>query len=37
MNAAGRGLAAFRIFAGLVLFANGVAKLFEFRTIEIGP
>jgi uncharacterized membrane protein YphA (DoxX/SURF4 family) len=33
----GRGLAAFRIFAGLVLFANGVAKLFELRTIEVGP
>jgi uncharacterized membrane protein YphA (DoxX/SURF4 family) len=37
MNAAGRGLAAFRIYAGLVLFANGVSKLFEFRTIEVGP
>jgi uncharacterized membrane protein YphA (DoxX/SURF4 family) len=33
----GRGLAAFRIYAGLVLFANGVSKLFEFRTIELGP
>lgn len=32
-----RGLAAFRIYAGLVLFANGLAKLFEFRNIEIGP
>jgi uncharacterized membrane protein YphA (DoxX/SURF4 family) len=32
-----RGLAAFRIFFGLILFANGLAKLFEFRTIEIGP
>jgi uncharacterized membrane protein YphA (DoxX/SURF4 family) len=31
MNAVGRGL------AGLVLFANGLAKLFEFRTIELGP
>jgi uncharacterized membrane protein YphA (DoxX/SURF4 family) len=37
MTAAGRALAAFRIYAGLVLFANGIAKLFEFRTIEIGP
>jgi uncharacterized membrane protein YphA (DoxX/SURF4 family) len=34
---AGRGLAAFRIYAGLVLFANGVAKLFEFRDIDVGP
>jgi hypothetical protein len=37
MNAIGRGLAAFRIYAGLVLFANGVSKLFEFRTIDLGP
>jgi uncharacterized membrane protein YphA (DoxX/SURF4 family) len=37
MNGAGRALAAFRIYAGLVLFANGLAKLLEFRTIEIGP
>jgi uncharacterized membrane protein YphA (DoxX/SURF4 family) len=36
-GAAGRGLAAFRIYAGLVLFANGVAKLFEFRDIDVGP
>jgi uncharacterized membrane protein YphA (DoxX/SURF4 family) len=34
---AGQGLAAFRIFFGLILFSNGLAKLFEFRTIEIGP
>ena len=33
----GRGLAALRIFFGLILFANGLAKLFSFRTIEIGP
>jgi hypothetical protein len=33
----GRGLAAFRIYYGLVLFANGLAKLLEFRTIEVGP
>jgi uncharacterized membrane protein YphA (DoxX/SURF4 family) len=32
-----RGLAAFRIFFGLILFSNGLAKLFEFRTIEVGP
>jgi uncharacterized membrane protein YphA (DoxX/SURF4 family) len=32
-----RGLAAFRIFFGLILFANGLAKLFEFRNIELGP
>jgi uncharacterized membrane protein YphA (DoxX/SURF4 family) len=37
MNGAGRALAAFRIYAGIVLFANGISKLFEFRTIEIGP
>ena len=37
MSAAGRALAAFRIYAGVVLFANGIAKLFEFRTIELGP
>ena len=33
----GRGLAAFRIFFGLILISNGLAKLFEFRSIEIGP
>jgi uncharacterized membrane protein YphA (DoxX/SURF4 family) len=32
-----RGLAALRIFFGLILFSNGLAKLFEFRTVEIGP
>jgi len=32
-----RGLAAFRIFVGLILFANGLAKLFEFRAFELGP
>jgi uncharacterized membrane protein YphA (DoxX/SURF4 family) len=37
MTGAGKALAAFRIYAGLVLFANGVAKLFEFRTIDVGP
>ena len=33
----GKGLAVLRIFMGIVLFANGVAKLFEFRRIEVGP
>jgi uncharacterized membrane protein YphA (DoxX/SURF4 family) len=32
-----RGLAAFRIFFGLILFSNGLAKLFEFRTVDVGP
>ena len=33
----GRGLAAFRIFMGLILLTNGLAKLFEFRQISVGP
>lgn len=33
----GKGLAAIRIFFGLILFANGLAKLLDFRNIEIGP
>ncbi len=33
----GKGLAALRIFMGLILFANGLSKLFGFRNIEIGP
>jgi uncharacterized membrane protein YphA (DoxX/SURF4 family) len=33
----GRGLATFRIYAGLVLFSNGLAKLLDFRNIDIGP
>lgn len=33
----GQGLAGLRIFMGLILFANGLAKLLDFRTIEIGP
>ncbi len=33
----GKGLAALRIFFGLILFTNGLAKLFSFRNIEIGP
>jgi uncharacterized membrane protein YphA (DoxX/SURF4 family) len=36
-SAVGRGLAAFRIYAGLVLFANGVSKLLDFRNIDLGP
>ncbi len=32
-----RGLAALRIFFGVILFANGLAKLLEFREISIGP
>jgi uncharacterized membrane protein YphA (DoxX/SURF4 family) len=36
-NVLARGLAAFRIFFGLILFTNGLAKLFEFRDIEFGP
>jgi uncharacterized membrane protein YphA (DoxX/SURF4 family) len=32
-----RGLAAFRIFFGLILFTNGLAKLLEFRNLELGP
>ena len=30
-------MAALRIFVGLILFSNGLAKLFEFRNIDIGP
>jgi len=30
-------LAAFRIFFGLILFSNGLAKLFSFTEIFIGP
>lgn len=33
----GKGLAALRIFFGIIFFANGLAKLFSFRNIEIGP
>jgi uncharacterized membrane protein YphA (DoxX/SURF4 family) len=32
-----RGLAAFRVFFGLILLSNGLAKLLSFRTIDIGP
>ncbi len=33
----GKGMAALRIFFGLILFTNGLAKLFSFREIDIGP
>ncbi|MDQ3608261.1 MAG: DoxX family membrane protein [Actinomycetota bacterium] len=33
----GKGLAGLRIFVGIIFFANGLAKLFSFRNIEIGP
>ncbi len=33
----GQGLAALRIFFGVILFANGVAKLFSFTDISVGP
>ena len=33
----GRGLAALRIFVGVIALSNGLAKLFSFRAIEIGP
>jgi uncharacterized membrane protein YphA (DoxX/SURF4 family) len=32
-----RGLAALRIFFGLILFSNGLAKLFSFREVSLGP
>jgi uncharacterized membrane protein YphA (DoxX/SURF4 family) len=32
-----RALAAFRIFFGLILFSNGLAKLFSFTEVFIGP
>ncbi|MBA3336305.1 MAG: DoxX family membrane protein [Chloroflexia bacterium] len=35
-TALGRGLAALRIFMGVVLFANGIAKLTGVRNIELG-
>jgi uncharacterized membrane protein YphA (DoxX/SURF4 family) len=36
-GALARALAAFRIFFGLVLFSNGLAKLLSFTEITIGP
>jgi uncharacterized membrane protein YphA (DoxX/SURF4 family) len=32
-----RALAAIRIFFGLILFTNGLAKLFSFREVFVGP
>lgn len=32
-----RGLAALRIYVGVVLLANGLAKLFDVKQISIGP
>jgi len=32
-----RGLAALRIFVGVIAFSNGLAKLFSFRGIDVGP
>jgi uncharacterized membrane protein YphA (DoxX/SURF4 family) len=32
-----KGLAVIRIFFGLIAFLNGLAKLFSFRNIELGP
>lgn len=33
----GKGLAVLRIFFGVISFSNGLAKLLDFRTIDIGP
>lgn len=33
----GQALAALRIFFGVILFANGVSKLFSFTDISVGP
>ncbi len=35
--ALGRGLAVLRIFVGLIAFSDGLAKLFSFRELDIGP
>jgi uncharacterized membrane protein YphA (DoxX/SURF4 family) len=32
-----QGLAAFRVFFGLILLSNGLAKLLSFRNIDVGP
>jgi uncharacterized membrane protein YphA (DoxX/SURF4 family) len=32
-----KGLAALRIFFGVILFANGLSKLFNFTAVSIGP
>ena len=33
----GKGLAALRVFMGVVVFADGLAKLFGFSKIHVGP
>ncbi|CAN5568314.1 hypothetical protein BH24ACT13_BH24ACT13_01190 [soil metagenome] len=33
----GKGLAALRVFMGLVLLLNGLAKLFGFSQVQVGP
>ena len=33
----GRGLAVLRIFVGVIALTNGLAKLFSFREVNIGP
>ena len=33
----GKGLAALRVFVGAIFFANGLAKLFGFRAVRLGP
>ncbi len=33
----GRGLALLRIFFGVILFSNGLSKLFNFTDISLGP
>ena len=37
IGALARALASFRIFFGLILFSNGLAKLFSFTDVFIGP
>jgi uncharacterized membrane protein YphA (DoxX/SURF4 family) len=36
-GALARGLAALRIFFGLILFSNGLAKLLSFTEVAVGP
>jgi uncharacterized membrane protein YphA (DoxX/SURF4 family) len=36
-GALARALAAFRIFFGLILFSNGLAKLLSFTEVSVGP
>ncbi len=32
-----RGMAVIRIFFGVILFTNGISKLFDFTTVSVGP